>query len=298
MGILDTEKTNKHTSLLLFGLILAVSCVPVLRTEKASASCGWTMTFGDEGLPCGQGANSSDTVRGEIIGESSAGYYHKIALNNYQGGAISFPCGGTYGSCASLADGHKLVFELFGDNVISAPDGFGIDSYIPIEFTGQGSLKIVAKIPIGDSLVCPWTDGSENKWTCSVDASGRGELEQLSTQTVFITPRIATEEAETSPQDPTQDENGTPTEDGETSSGDDEDEKKCPDSTLIEQTPDSGWTVWDIAAAVYVGVSLAAFIGLAVRWFVKRKKAVISENTVSGDSENNTDSQDNTQGVL
>ena len=116
---------------------------------------------------------------------------------------------------------------------------------------------------------------------------------------VVITPGTVTKKTETPPQSQTgQDENDTPTKDEEVTSSSDEDEKKCPDSVLAEQTPDSGWTVWDIAAAVYIGASLVTFIGLMIQRFTKRLKVSNSKNTVSQDSENSADSQDNTRGML
>lgn len=298
MSILDTEKSNTHTLLLLSGLILAAACISTMRTEKASASCGWTMTVGDENLPCGLGTNSSGTVRGEFVGDNWKGYY-KITLNNYHGGAFYYDCSGTAYSCSLLSDNQKIVFELVGDNVISTAEGFGIDSFVPIEFTGQGSLKIEAKIPIGGSFLCQWAGTSETGRTCFIDEAMVNGVGQFYLPTVVITPGTVTKKTETPSQSQTgQDENDTPTKDEEVTSSSDEDEKKCPDSVLAEQTPDSGWTVWDIAAAVYIGASLVTFIGLMIQRFTKRRKVSNSKNTVSQDSENSADGQDNTRGML
>lgn len=304
MGI-DTEKTNRHIFLrVLLGLALVISCASVFQVATAEAACGWSIyadteeTYGSHAT-CGNGESRDGTFRSELITDGDQ-VYLKITLNNYHSGSILYE---SYASGPSV-EIKKVVVELVGDNVINAPHGRGIGIGSPIEFIGQGKLEITAMFPFGGGYLCYWQSPptKEQASVCSFAPIQEAEAAQirdiLVAQTVFITPRTAVEEAETSPQDPTQDENDTPTEDGETSSGSDEDEKKCPDPALAERTPASGWTVWGIVAVVYVGVSLAAFIGLAVRWFVKRKKAPVSKNTVQQDHENNDDSQGDTQGVL
>lgn len=286
------KQSNKHPLLLLFGLVLAAAYLPLAQTQTASASCGWSMAIGDEKLPCGQGSNSSGTAKGEFIGEDWKGYY-KITLNNYHGGAFFYACSGTASSCSMLADTQKVVFELIGENVITAPEGFGIDSFVPIEFTGQGSLKIEAKIPVGGSFFCEWSGTPDANQTCSIDETVVTGIEQPYLSTLVITPRTVINNP--SEDQPNPDENDTPTEDDKTSS-DDEDKNKCPDSILPGQTSDSDWTVWDIVAIVYIGLSLITFIGLAIRWLVKRKKSGSSKPTTPHTPESTSGSSNTSAG--
>ena len=297
-------KAQAKSSLrLLTGLVLVFAGVVGLITDEAEAACAWTVyaDVGDTSAPCGRGQSEDGSFKTEPITSDSGEEILKITLTNYHGGTIYAECCGT---CAPSGGMSKTIIELIGDNMITAESGVGINLHSPVEFTGEGSLEIVAMIPIGGGNLCGTCRGHQgsecNATVWNPYSNTQDKLEwTLGTSTLVVRPTTIAKEVETPlPGQINQDENGTPTEDRETSLSSDEDEKKCPDSALTEQTPDSGWTVWDITAAVYVGVSLIAFVGLMVRWFIKRKKAAISEDIVPQNSENGVDGRDNTQGML
>lgn len=306
MGI-DTEKINKHIFLrVLLGLALIISCASVFQTESAEAGCGWGIHADTEGAygsyaPCGSGESQDGTFKSELITDGDQGYF-KITLNNYRGGSILYEC---YGTCGPSVKIKKVVVELVGDNAINAPNGRGIDTGWPIEFIGQGKLEVTAMFPFGGGYLCYWYNPPtmEEQSVCSfapIEEDVAVKIkEALGTQTVFITPGTVTKETETPPKSQIgQSGSDIPAENEEGESDGNENEKKCPDSALAEQTSDSGWTVWNMVTMVYVGVSLLAFIGLTFRWFVKRKKASVSKHAVQQDHENNDDCQGDTQGVL
>ena len=305
MHILVAEKPNKHIFLRTFlSLALMFLYASISQPETAQAACGWSIyadteeTYGSYAV-CGNGESQDRTFKSELITDGDQ-VYLKITLNNYHGGSILYE---SYASGPSFKI-EKVVVELIGDNVINAPQGRGIGVGSPIEFIGQGKVEITAMFPFGGGYLCYWQNPptKEQASVCSFAPIQESEAAQIKdilvAQTVFITPRTAIEETETSPQDPTQDENDTPTENEKVTSNSDEDEKKCPNPASAEQTSDGSWTVWDIVATVYIILSLLTFIGLMIQWFIKHKKASAPNNTAPQNNKNNTGNQDNTPEVL
>lgn len=301
-----TKRTSRFCILL--GIMLAFAGVLKITVDKVNAACGWgvwadiTNNDGRKSYAsCGIGESDDGSFNAEKITNKSGETILKIGLKGYRGGSIYDI---RWGSDNGFSDISKAVIELIGENTITAEEGVGINLGMPVEFSGEGSLKITAMFPIGGGTLCEvraqYGGDEYGSSDCSMRTDQLSEVQvkqikaMLGVHTLIIKPTVVAKEVDTLVEDTP----ATDMDDNELSpDADIENEKKCPDTALTEQTSDSGWTVWDIVAAVYVGISLVALIGLIIQWFIKRKVSA-SKNTVLQNSENSADIQDNTQGML
>lgn len=132
------------------------------QVSPAQAACayGWELFSADdefvESFSMCSGASENGAMKSNLDDEAVT-----VKLNNYNGGMIELK---GYGSGLNVS---KIIFDLTGENVIDAGDGIALAVAVPVEFTGEGTLKMRAVLPIlGDN-------------TYSVNDEGRSATEIL-----------------------------------------------------------------------------------------------------------------------
>lgn len=286
------QQRPRRTSWLyvLLGIMSFFASIFGVKIDRANAACTWgiradiTDTDGYRShAACGFGESDDGSFSAEVITDENSEKIQKITLKNYHGGSI-------YGEyCGSGGGGTtKAIIELVGENAITAEGGVGINLFMPVEFTGEGSLQITAMIPIGGGSlcgICAELEGSECKANVGnqLDTFQTEQLKlRLGVHTLIIKPTIIEKEVAV-PTEPTPPENTNPDEPVA-------EENKCPDETIIKS--DSGeWDVWDVVMLAYIGISVAVFAGLAIHWGLKRRKAKTDTNWANRQSTPDAETQ-------
>lgn len=125
------------------GLAILAAPLVSLGRQSASAACAmaWEKVLGDEDWSIN--ACSGKSADGTFASTISDDNIVTVNLENYKGEAFVLK---GYGTGVSL---EKVVFELKGENEVTAENGIAfLTESTPVEFTGEGSLKITSLVPM------------------------------------------------------------------------------------------------------------------------------------------------------
>lgn len=145
-----------------FGVLLAFASILMLGQGPADCYAAqnplvWVFGSGaDETLVSvedGEAYNGAFKSRIEEIGGE---WVAVVTLTNYDAGGLNMECRGT---CSAGPSPRKIVIELVGDNVITNREGIGINLSLPVEFAGEGNLKIRALVPMAKDGSCYYSNG-------------------------------------------------------------------------------------------------------------------------------------------
>lgn len=237
-------------------------------TAEAACAFAWTMenASGEEQrIDMCAGSSADGTFSSKLSDDNVI----SVDLKGYKGKAFTLA---SYGTGIPF---EKIVFNLSGENEVTAEDGAAFDLAYPLEFTGEGSLKIKALLPMISGAAYT-TEGNQIVTAPEIlqqyMRTDVGEEAYLSE--VTIKPKTVLEK-------PTD----KPTED-ETDKPEDEPEKDENAKDELEKEVES----WDwpmitihVAAGIYIVLSLITLILLGVRRIMRKhnptttKKIVIEE---------------------
>lgn len=261
---------------------LAVLAAPLtsLNLHQAHAACAYSWEMKDstgktESINMCSGENQAKTFTSQISDDGII----TVKLNNYKGESFTLK---SYGTGMYF---QKIVMNLSGENEISALDGIALDAFAPLEFTGTGSLKIKALIPMMNGGVYTTKDYQIVTVPEILKQYMSSTQQDTYTSEITIRPSLATQP--TTPgtdNDDKTDENPDQTDDPA------EDEKPTDCITDADTDKDSTKEPWSwamiaihLAAGIYIILSLVIFILLGVRKITRKhqpknaKKIIIEE---------------------
>lgn len=256
------------------GFAMMLAPLVNLDDRSASAACaiGWEKVASDSNwMVSGCNGKSED---GTFTSKISDDQIIMVDLNGYKGGAFVLK---GYGTGISTK---KIVFNLIGENEITAEDGIAfITEGIPVEFTGSGSLKVRALIPIMGNSEYVTDDYQSISVTEALKSyteywKDRGGL----VSEIVIRPTKAEEKPVEKPEEKPE----------ESEKPEDEEKKPDNEASVEETEKENPWTVEmltiHIAAGIYIVLSLVTFILLGIRKITRKhqpkttKKIIIEEN--------------------
>ncbi len=275
----DMVKTVGIGALGLTALIIPVTNLGNYRAEAACA-IGWEKVdpssdwSGSPSVSACDGTSNDGTFASRISDDQII----TVTLNNYKGGAFQMK---GYGSGLSVK---KVIFNLVGENEVTAENGIAFSTSVPTEFTGEGSLKIKALIPVLANSAYVTEDYQEVQVTDLLKDyaaywSNHGDV----TSEITIKPTVKTENLT--------DEGNNNTDDA----GDDEKAENCVNGGTTNNLKKNPWTVEMImlhaVAGIYILLSLVTFILLGIRKIMRKKqpkearKTILEENNVEATEE-------------
>lgn len=274
------------------GLAALMTPMANLGDYRAEAACaiGWEKvdtTTNWDGNPSVSACNGSSND-GTFASKISDDQIITVTLNNYKGGAFQMK---GYGSGLSVK---KVVFNLIGENEVTAENGIAFLTNVPTEFTGEGSLKMKALIPaLANSAYVTGNYQEVQVTDLLKDYVAYWSEHGEATSEITIKPIAKTE-------NPTEKPEEKPDENEENTDKDDEkNDENCVNGGTTDKTEkENPWTTemitLHVAAGIYILLSLVTFILLGIRKIMRKKqpketkKIIIEENTAKteGDEKN------------
>ncbi len=235
-------------------------CLASAPVERAQAACGGGTLVGDFYAPCDHGESEDGKISVQVVDLNDEKVL-KVHLKNYSGGGIRSEC---CGSCEYWQDQAwtKMIVELTGENKITEPKGVGIQGR-NLEFAGDGTLEIDAMIPLGGgTLIMPCMPHGEEEGP----RYNLPNVDKESIQEVFgqHTVKIDLSRKNSASGD---------------NNGSSQNPSTLPDGALVgpsapceqEAAKNDVALIWHIISGIYIGISLIAFLILAVKHFGKGK---------------------------
>lgn len=262
-------------------LSLAALAAPLtsLNIYQANAACAysWEMKDGagkDESVNMCSGENQAKTFTSRISDDGIV----TVNLNNYKGEAFTLH---NYGTGMYF---QKVIVNLSGENEITAVDGIALDTFAPMEFTGSGSLKIKALIPMMNGGVYTTKDYQIVTVPEILKQYMASSQQDTYTSEITIRPNLTTNKP-TTPDTDNDDKTEEKPDDTE-KPADDEKSEDCIAGTDKDQEENPwNWAMIAIhlAAGIYIVLSLVTFILLGIRKISRKhqpknaKKIIIEE---------------------
>ncbi len=269
--------------------LIPVSGAALGGVPEASAACalGWERKTDDASwyVSACDGSSSDGTFISKIADDQTI----TVTLNNYKGGPFTLELSGTGIPLK------KIKFNLVGDNEITAENGIGFltGTGTPMEFTGEGSLRLKALVPV---LAHNYYVSDNYQETQVADllkdyaaywSEHGGAMSEIT-----IKPTVKTETPTEKPEE-------KPEENPEEKPDVNQDNEAEKPEDKPEETEKTVWTPEMIAihaaAAIYIILSVAGYILLGIRKIVRKhrsaetKKIVIEENEIVDDATGDTE---------
>lgn len=260
---------------------LAILTAPLASgiSQSASAACAlqWEMT--NNGKTETVSACDGKAGDGAFVSKITDDQMMVVDLNNYKGAAFTLVNSGT-----GVAFG-KIVINLTGENEVQAEDGIAFNAGAPLEFTGEGSLRIKALVPIMNGGVYTTKDYQ----VVTVPEILKQYIPDWSQKDSYLSD--ITIKSTTIVEKPTEKPNEETDEKPEETEKEDEkpgNETDCANANTSGGEAENPWT-WGmitahVAAGIYIILSLVTFILLGIRKMMRRrepketKKIIIERN--------------------
>ena len=163
-------------------LIITVVALPLMLLEvnAISTSIGWNYEYNYDNYPTIDLNPQNTDVPAYLEWDGNKKY--TLHLNNYNGPGLIFCQGGS-----GNTDNVEVIIDLVGTNTITTSE-IGLDLWIsndkPITFTGTGTLKLNARIPMSNDTTRTFIDPSnDNKAEDIVDKEDTADTTKEETNT-------------------------------------------------------------------------------------------------------------------